>query len=97
VEDVSVSRDQFPLAIVDVSERAEAINLQFVHESSESNGSERRESLMGRRFRGDVTKRSITKIGFPSLWLPTLQGLPPCDEIYVVAFCFRRIMHVAQS
>jgi hypothetical protein len=55
-EYVSVSRDQLFLASFDVRECAETVNLQFIDKRSESKGSMRRKSRMGRRFRGNITK-----------------------------------------
>ena len=45
---IPVPEDQFSLAVLNVSQFAETVDLQFIDERLESNGSARRESRMGR-------------------------------------------------
>jgi hypothetical protein len=54
MEGVAVSRHQFALALVDMRQCAEAVDLQLVDEQIRVKGSERRESRMGRNFRGST-------------------------------------------
>jgi hypothetical protein len=50
-EHVSVARDQFSFAILNVRQYSKTIDLQFKDKLVESKGSGRRESRIGRRFR----------------------------------------------
>ena len=53
-ERVSIAGDEFALAVLDVGEGAKAIDLQLENNWSESKGSERRESRIGRILRGNT-------------------------------------------